>query len=786
MNYQASKKSVDLNGQWKLSYTKENLDIVSSMEFDVLCGIEKLSDKISSFISSDKIKKYLEKSYDIKTIDAQVPGNFELDLKAAGIIGDEFFGMATYENQKWEIYYKYYYKKFNVENTENQELVFEGLDTLCDIYLNGELLGKTDNCFVEHTFDVSKKLKKGENELLIKFSPTYYEAVKYEYPLNTLAQPITMESLFIRKPGSSFGWDIMPRTVSCGIWKDVYLRDKKPERINYVYVTTRRLDNHKATLHLFLNSVIGWAYGEDKYSFQFEAVCGDSKIEYSHNIFFGKGLFAVEVDYPKLWWPKGSGEQNLYNAKAKILKNGQVIDEVEFHFGIRTIELDRTDTTNAEGEGKFEFVVNGKTIFCKGSNWVPMDAYHSRDKERIPKALDMIEDLNCNIIRLWGGNVYENDLLFDICDKKGIMVWHDFGMACGSYPMTDDFKEKIKVEIRKVVKRLRQHPSIILWSGDNECDCFYSNADLNVNPENNVITRKVIPEILAQEDFTRPYLPSSPYCKVNFAKFGEITSEGHPWGPRDYFKGKYYQDGIFHFASEIGYHGMPNLESIKKFISPDKIWPMDNDEWLLHASSPAFCDDFHYRNNLMVRQVRELFGNVPEDIETFIKASQISQGEAKKFFIEMYRSKKWRKTGLIWWNLIDGWPQFSDAIVDYFYSKKMAYEYIKASQQSISLMFREPFAWNIELVAVNDTFEDKKIDYKVTDLKTGEVVATGSDIALADSVTSLQLVPYTMSKKTIYMIEWTGDVEGKNHYLYGQPTYDLDEYLNLINKVYNF
>lgn len=759
MDYLKNKKSVDLTGQWKLSYTKENLDI-----FNI-----------------DKIKEYSE----INTISAQVPGNFELDLKSAGIIHDEFFGMATKENQKWEIYYKYYYRKFHVERTENQEIVFEGLDTICDIYINGEFLGHTDNMLVEHTFNVSNKLKKGENEIIIKFSPIYYEAIKYDYPLNTFALPNNWESLYIRKPGSAFGWDIMPRTVSCGIWKDVYLREIKEERINSVYVTTGSIKKNEANIKINLDGVMGWPYGDDKYFLDFQAVCKDHTIKHCEQIRFGKVHIHCPVENPYLWWPKGSGDPNIYEAKAKLIKNNEVIDETEFHFGIRLVELDRTDQTNKDGNGEFVFKINGKKIFCKGSNWVPMDAYHSRDKERIPKALDMIEDLNCNIIRLWGGNVYEDDLLFDICDRKGIMVWHDFAMACGNYPMSQEFMDKFDIEVRKEVRRVRQHPSLILYSGDNECDAMMSNVDYNLDPEKNRLTRELIPNVLYEEDYTRPYLPSSPYMKLNSMKYGDKSPEGHPWGPRDYFKGKFYFDQIYHFASEIGYHGMPNLESIEKFISKENIWPMDNDEWLLHASCPDLGDTYKYRNNLMVRQVRELFGDVPEDIESFIKASQISQAEAKKFFIELYRSGKWHRTGLIWWNLIDGWPQFSDAIVDYYYSKKMAYEYIKASQQDVICMFREPFAWNIELVAVNDTFTDKKIDYKVTDLKTGEVV-TGSDVAVADSVTSLILVPYTMSKKTIYLIEWTGDVEGKNHYLAGQPTYDLEEYLRLIKSVYNF
>lgn len=757
MNFQKNKKAEDLNGKWICGYTEENLDIKNINE------LEKLN-----------------------PISASVPGNFELDLKANGIIKDEFFGMATYENQKWETYYKYYGRKFIADTSEKREIVFEGLDTVCDIYINGEFLAHTDNMLTEHIFDVSSFLKKGENEITVKFSPVYYEAQKKDYPLAVFSMNVNYESLYVRKSPASFGWDIMPRTVSCGIWKDVYLRKCPEEKINHVYVYAREIRDREADLYCFFSFKTSYTFGKDIYEAELSAQCGDSKINIRKKIHFGVGKLFFTVQNPKLWWPKGSGNPNIYEAEIKLIKNGEIIDKSSFHFGIRMAELERTDTTDYSGKGEFVFKINGKKIFCKGSNWVPMDAFHSRDRERIPKALDMVCDLNCNMLRVWGGNVYEDDLFYEICDRKGIMVWQDFIMACGVYPITDrEWTEKFRKEARLAVRRLRQHPSLILWSGDNECDQFLSDLHPNADPERNKITREIIPDILYEEDFTRPYLPSSPYLRQNYLRTGNVSSEGHPWGPRDYFKGKFYSEQIYHFASEIGYHGMVSSDSLKRFISPENIWKPDSCECLLHSSCPDMTEEFAYRNSLMINQVRELFGEVPENLDDFVLASQISQAEAKKFFIEFYRSGKWRRTGLIWWNLIDGWPQISDAVVDYYYNKKLAYQYIRASQQDLCLMFREPKFWNLELVASNDTFRDLNVTYKVTDMKNGKTVCQGEIMAKGDCVTQIESVPYSVSHKTVYKIEWHGDREGYNHYLTGMPPYDFGEYVSLAGKIYD-
>ncbi len=204
------------------------------------------------------------------------------------------------------------------------------------------------------------------------------------------------------------------------------------------------------------------------------------------------------------------------------------------------MRLERTEVTTRDRPGDFLFEVNGCPVFCKGSNWVPVDAFHSRDEQRYADIIDLLSDTNCNMIRCWGGNVYEDHAFFDLCDRNGIMVWQDFAMACAAYPQDKAFCDKIEAEAEAVVRKLRQHASLVLWSGDNECDQIALGQGLD--PWQNRITRKVLPQAVYRCDPYRPYLPSSPYMarEVVEAKDTSLMPEQHLWGPRNYYKSPFY------------------------------------------------------------------------------------------------------------------------------------------------------------------------------------------------------------------------------------------------------
>lgn len=722
-----------------------------------------------------------------KLLPCQVPGNLELDLQAAGLLPEPFSGMNMTLLQPLERAHVWYGRRFTapVFNGSVAELVFQGLDCLADIYLNGELAGSSDNMLIAHQVDITDAMLRpqgAENELLVHIRPALEEARQYDYPPALNAGAANFESLYIRKAPHMYGWDIMPRALSAGIWRSVSLRYRPLEYIEQVYLETLTITADHSTADLALHYQVHIAgAADDTYEVQIEGVCGDSAFSERKRMLFDAGIVRVRLAQPALWWPRGRGSQALYECRASLLRNGQTVDTLTFSTGVRTVELVRTSVTDEHGTGEFCFHINGERVFVLGSNWVPVDAFHSRDAARIPQIIAMADELGINMFRCWGGNVYENDLFYDLCDRHGIMIWQDFSMACAVYPQDAAFCVQLAEEARAVVRRLRMHPCLVLWAGDNECDQAYSWAGRCRDPNENVLTRQVLPAVLRDEDPTRPYIPSSPYVDATAFRAGEIyLPENHLWGPRDYFKSSYYQNSLCHFASEIGYHGCPAPVSIKKFISPDKVWPyQDNAEWLLHSTSPVpGVNIYDGRVELMAKQVRELFGEVPDNLAAFALASQISQAEAKKFFIELFRSHKWRRTGLIWWNLMDGWPQFSDAIVDYYFNKKLAFGFIQRSQQPLCLVLREPANWEQALVACNDTRQDLALTYTITDLSTGKLALESKAVARSDSTTVLASIPFSMGTKHFYVVRWESLLgNGVNHYLAGNPPFELEQYV---------
>jgi beta-mannosidase len=258
--------------------------------------------------------------------------------------------------------------------------------------------------------------------------------------------------------------------------------------------------------------------------------------------------------------------------------------------------------------------------------------------------------------------------------------------------------------------------------------------------------------------------------------------EDHLWGPRDYYKADFYKQSKAHFLSETGYHGCPDIESIKKFITPDKVWHYrDNDQWKLHST-----DRFGYwdRVMLMEKQVRQLFGEIPEDPDTYATASQISQAEADKYFIERIRVGRPHKSGIIWWNLLDGWPQMSDAVVDYYFVKKLAYRYIKNSQAPFTVAADEMQNWGLPIYLCNDTRDIKRGHLRIWDADTEEILFERDFEAGANRSTPITKLPLFYSEKRLLIFDWTlddGEV-GRNHYLTGFPPFSLEKYLSWIEK----
>lgn len=764
-NKMQTQELTSLNGRWKLVWAHHQ-------------EVKQIAGQISTVA---ELKERLSPG-----IDVTVPGNFIQDLFAAGRIEDPYFGMNPLQAQKFESCHTWYYTEFDYSGSidDNLFLRFDGIDTFADIYLNGTFLASTDNMLIAHEFPVPM-LKHQGNELIVHIKPTTITAREQIPPAGSMAMSYNADALYTRKAAHMFGWDIFPRILSAGLWRSVSLIHKNPERFREVFAYTMQIDHrsNRAGITVFFDTQV---LGDDvrEYSIVAKGSCGNSHFFHRHKLWHTFGKFNFAIENVQLWWPKNAGAQNLYDTVFELYHGDTLVDIYSLRLGVRTVKLDRTSITDMNGAGEFCFHINGKKIFMCGTNWVGADALPSNDHERLPKLLALLDDIGCNMVRCWGGSVYDEDAFYDFCDDKGILVWQDFAMGCAVYPQDEQFAQSMSKEVIQVVKRLRNHPCLAMWAGDNECDYAYAYwSGIDRDPNQNVITRQVIPSLLELHDYTRPYLPSSPYLDAVAYREGKaFISEEHLWGPRDYYKSPFYVNSTCHFASEIGYHGCPSPQSIPKFISREAIWPwQNNQEWLVHATSPSLDETspYLYRIELMAKQIRELFGTIPDTLQEFALASQISQAEAFKSFIELFRCSKWRRTGILWWNLADGWPQFSDAVVDYYFTKKLAYHYIKRAQQPVCLMFKLPENWTLSLMASNDTPERVCVHYKVTDISENGTVLIESECSVEpDSAVAVWNTPYSMSDKKFYLIEWTiGDVHYKNHYLSGNPTFDLAQYI---------
>lgn len=766
---------ITLNGVWELSYWRQGDVPIRSPE------------------------EMARVSYE--TIVAQVPGNVELDLQAAGVIHDPMIGNNVWEMRPFEGYQWCYSRSFPTPSFTNGQriiLCFGGIDCLADIWLNGVKIGETENMLIGHSFDITPFLEK-ENKLQVIIRSAVIES--QNYLLNFLTHKgntANHESVNIRKAPHSYGWDILPRLVSAGLWRNVELQIVNQIRFTDVFWATRWADAKSNRACVMVDYQLKIPFTELDRHKAVIRLKRKNKVVYEHIDRLYTHAYGCEfiLENADLWWPRGYGEPALYDAEISIEDDeGHVLAVDRKRIGLRSIALDYTEITTPEQPGEFCFKVNGEKIFVKGCNWVPLDALHSRDSIWLPKVMEMAIDMNCNMLRCWGGNVYEDHAFFDCCDRNGILVWQDFSMGCDMYSQSDDFARKIHDETVAVVVKLRNHPSLALWAGNNENDQGFNGRGgaFNLDANRDRTSRHVIPDVLFEYDPTRPYLPSSPYYSPAFFQAGRndrFLPEQHLWGPRGYYKASFYTDHLAHFVSEIGYHGCPNRKSLEKMFSKEHVYPWKkgtfewNDEWQTkavryHLHSHASDK----RNDYMLNQIRELFGNVPTDLDRFIFASQSVQAEAMKFFVEFWRAGKFRRTGILWWNLRDGWPVVSDAVTDYYCSKKMAYYYIKKVQSDVCVMVGDAQEGNHPIVAVNDTRMMKTGTVTIRDIDTMEILFHSKCMIPSNGKVDVGYIPET-GKQAMWLIEY--EVDGKkyiNHYLAGEAPFKLVDYEKWYNKL---
>ncbi|HEX2998906.1 MAG TPA: glycoside hydrolase family 2 protein [Armatimonadota bacterium] len=642
-------------------------------------------------------------------IRAPVPGEVHPALMAAGLIPDPFYG-ANADRVRWVEEREWWYRRrFRVPGrfTHTQTfLEFDGLDTFATVLLNGEVVGESGNMFMPNRFDVTGKLKKrGTNLLEVRFAPT--ARIANEVSPKDLYSRYNPIRIGVRKMQAQFGWDWLPRLIGAGIWRPVRLVSYDRLSVRDIHVQTD-VAREAATLRLAVEvdchlavpvqaTVTARVIGPDDQP-------GESR-ERHILISPGGGVVRLELPIadPQLWWPNGMGKQPLYTARIELRADGELVDQREQRFALRSVELRLQDEN---GKPAFFFVINGEPVFARGANWIPSDGFPSRvTPERYHQLLNMACRANLNMLRVWGGGIYEQPEFYDRCDELGILVWQDFMFSLAEYPETESFMGMVAREATAVVRRLRNHPCLVLWCGNNECEMDTAASTVWHGKR---LFHDIIARIVRQYDPGRVYWPSSPYGGEIAHSPEQGDYHGEPWfhvaklGPEHWQEYLEKDRGLF--MSEFPTQGPPAVESIRRFL-PGELFPIHGAAWEKHLENNTQRQERtgYTSQELLLRNLSAIIGE-PENIEEFARLGGILQGEFLGAEIEYYRRQKFAVGGALFWMFADAWPAVSYSVVDYYLRPKPAYYYVRRACAPVLLSFnrhdREAEAW-----VVNDRRE---------------------------------------------------------------------------------
>jgi len=701
------------------------------------------------------------------TFVGNVPGSVQGDLISQNLIPNPYVGLNESNIRKLEEKSWVYTKEFDLDDIsdKNIELVFEGIDTIADIFLNEQHIGSTNNMFIEYRFNVKAVLRKGRNVLRVYIKSPLKVPKTLERMYGKLYAVEESSRPYIRKAQYSYGWDWGARIATSGIWKHVYLEyyekarltgctaylDKICEGNGIVRVsgivkspdTIKDLDNYKVEVKV---------NGESIKEFELESSLGEIKFD---------GTF--ELKNIQLWYPVGLGEPHLYDFEFNLKYMGKKIYGQSKKIGLRTVEISREKDN--EGE-KFIFVINGEKVFIKGANWIPADNILSWLKpEDYEKLIYMAKEANMNMLRIWGGGIYESEEFYSLCDKEGIMIWQDFMFACGEYPdHLEWFRTLCNNEVKEVVRKLRYHPSIVLWCGNNEnnwaFDEWFTGHKVNGEYLGNRLYLHDFPLVCANEDPSRPYWPSSPYGgdRANSRKAGDVHEWGVWSGWADY---KSYTNQNGRFISEFGFQAAPHPKTIDFFAKKEE-------QKILHPVMLAHNKQVEGQERIL-RFINLHFGIV-SDFDTFVYLSQVNQAEALKFGVEYWRSRKYKTAGTLYWQLNDSWPVFSWSCIDYFKRPKALYYYTRRFYADILPMVRyNPREELLRFIVVNDFHKDKmgSASLEIWDLqgnkigeKIYEISLWADSVCIVDEIKIRDLGIENLNNKVVYM---TVKQEGKKY-----------------------
>ncbi|HEX8352471.1 MAG TPA: glycoside hydrolase family 2 protein [Pyrinomonadaceae bacterium] len=604
---------------------------------------------------------------------ASVPGSVHTDLLAAGLIEDPFYrdnerGLQWIGKTDWE-YRTAFDATAALLGRRHVELVFEGLDTYADVFVNERRVLSADNMFRTWRVGAKAALKAGANTLRVVFRSPVNEvlprmkALGYELPAANDQGEKT--SPHTRKAPYHYGWDWGPRFVTSGVWRPVTLEAWDGPRLSDLHVVQNRLGKDSAQLTAEVEVVSSGDAGavlvvDDP---------NDRRVSARRRVRLAAGTnrFALKLDVPapRLWWPAGMGPQSLYTLRARLFTGaggGRPSDEISTRVGLRTVELRQQPD---EAGKSFAFVVNGVPVFARGANWVPADSFPARvTRERYRRLLESARDANMNMVRVWGGGYYEADDFYELCDELGLLVWQDFMFACSMYPGDEKFLESVRAEAVDNVRRLRNHASVALWCGNNEVETAWhhwgwkQSLPAKLWDDYKKIFHGVLPEVVAEHDPSRAYWPSSPSSNLEEDADSQRVGDVHYWEVWHASKPfAEYEKQRPRFMSEYGFQSFPSIETVNAYTLPS-----DHD-----IQSPVMlAHQKHPRGNQLIREYMLREYPEPKDFESFLYASQVLQAEGMRVGAEHLRRIMPHNMGSLYWQLNDCWPVASWSSVDYF------------------------------------------------------------------------------------------------------------------------
>jgi beta-mannosidase len=656
---------------------------------------------------------------------ATVPGTVHTDLLAVGVIPDPF--TSTHEidliwlhRAAWR--YEISLRAEPAAVDERVDMVFDGLDTVATVELDGAELGRTANMHRSYRFDVRHKLR-GPAELAVRFDSAleYAEAVQEQIGArpHTNAHPYNA----VRKMASSFGWDWGPDLQTSGIWKPVRLERWRVARLAHTRILST-LDDDGITGRLSVHvEVERSGLGDPTDLLVRVAVAGRSG-RLSLPVGVTNGAVEIEVPEAPVWWPVGHGAQPLAGVEVDLLDaGGEVLDSVARRIGFRSVRLDE----NADAAGhRFALVVNGRPVFALGLNWIPEDHLLTRlTRQDYVDAVDRAVAANANLLRVWGGGIFESDDFYEVCDERGVMVWQDFLLACAAYPEEEPIRSEILAEARENVTRLSSHPALVLWNGGNEN--IWGHEDWGWKERLGGQTwgagyyYRDFPAILAELDPTRPYHPGSPsspgfdpeVVHPNDERYG-TRHEWQAWNQQDY---TWHDRSKPRFCSEFGWQAPPAWPTLTATLQPAD----------LHKTSAAFL--LHQKAADGTGKLDRGLAHhmtVPEDFTEWHWATQLNQARATTYAVHHLRSWAPHTMGSVVWQLNDCWPVTSWALVDGAGRRKPAWYALRRAYHArlVSFQVRDGA---VVLAAVNDSGEPwdgrarlRRIQFDGTELAVAE------------------------------------------------------------------